>query len=157
VLAHPRGHACHKGTRTCWGVDAPQAAIAPLAFLSRLEQVIRERIATRPDGSYTAKLLAQGLRRIAQKVGEEGLELALAAVAQSDAEIVGEAADLLYHTVLLLQVKGLALADIIRELELRHAARESRAPSIAPGREWQLVALSIVSRLILRSFEIRQH
>ncbi len=123
VLAHPRGPACHTGTRTCWGVDAPQAATAPLAFLSRLEQVIKERIATRPEGSYTAKLLAKGPRRIAQKVGEEGLELALAAVAQADAEIVGEAADLLYHTLLLLQAKGLALANVVRELELRHAAR----------------------------------
>ncbi len=123
VLAHPRGPTCHTGTRTCWGADAPQAATAPLAFLSRLEQVIEERIATRPAGSYTAKLLAQGPRRIAQKVGEEGLELALAAVAESDAEIVGEAADLLYHTLLLLQAKGLGLADVVRELELRHTAR----------------------------------
>jgi phosphoribosyl-ATP pyrophosphohydrolase/phosphoribosyl-AMP cyclohydrolase len=89
-----------------------------------LEHVIKERIATRPEGSYTAKLLAQGPRRIAQKVGEEGLELALAAVAQSDAEIVGEAADLLYHILLLLQAKGLALVDVVRELEMRHAARE---------------------------------
>jgi phosphoribosyl-ATP pyrophosphohydrolase/phosphoribosyl-AMP cyclohydrolase len=123
VLAHARGPTCHTGTRTCWGADAPHAATAPLAFLSRLEQVIQERIATRPEGSYTAKLLAQGPRRIAQKVGEEGLELALAAVAQSDAEIIGEAADLLYHTLLLLQAKGLGLADVVRELELRHTAR----------------------------------
>ncbi len=123
VLAHPRGPTCHTGTHTCWGPDAPQAATAPLAFLSRLEQVIEERLATRPAGSYTAKLLAQGPRRIAQKVGEEGLELALAAVSESDAEIVGEAADLLYHTLLLLQAKGLGLADVVRKLELRHAAR----------------------------------
>lgn len=120
VLAHPRGPACHTGSRTCWGEDAPRTATAPLAFLNTLEQVIRERIATRPEGSYTAKLLAEGTRRIAQKVGEEGLELALAAVAQSDAEVIGEAADLLYHALLLLQVKNLSLANVVAELESRH-------------------------------------
>ena len=123
VLADPKGPACHTGTRTCWGENAPQTAIAPLAFLTKLEQVIKQRIAARPEGSYTAKLLAEGTRRIAQKVGEEGLELALAAVAQSDEEMIGEAADLLYHTLLLLQVKNLSLEKVITELELRHAGR----------------------------------
>ncbi len=112
--------ACHTGTATCWGEGAPRSAAQPLAFLSRLETVIAERIATRPAGSYTAKLLAQGTRRIAQKVGEEGLEVALAAVAQSDQEIIAEAADLIYHLLLLLQVKGLSLAEVIGELETRH-------------------------------------
>ncbi len=123
ILAHPRGPACHTGTRTCWGEDAPRPAAAELAFLATLEDVIIDRIDTRPAGSYTAKLLAQGTRRMAQKVGEEGLELALAAVAQSDEEIVGEAADLLYHTLLLLRTKGLSLARVIGELEARHAAQ----------------------------------
>ncbi len=68
------------------------------------------------------KLLGEGTRRIAQKVGEEGLELALAALAQPDHEIIGEAADLLYHTLLLLQVKGLSLSQVIAELEARHSA-----------------------------------
>jgi phosphoribosyl-AMP cyclohydrolase / phosphoribosyl-ATP pyrophosphohydrolase len=123
VLAKPEGPACHLGTRTCWGEKAPQAAAEKLAFLSTLEEVIKERIVLRPEGSYTAKLLLEGTRRIAQKVGEEGLELALAAVAQSDAEVIGEAADLLYHTMLLLQVKELSLAKVIAELELRHEGR----------------------------------
>ncbi len=122
VLADPVGPACHTGTRTCWGEAAPQAAAEKLAFLSVLEGVITESIATRPDGSYTAKLLAQGTRRIAQKVGEEGLELALAAVAQSDADVIGEAADLMYHTLLLLKVKNLSLGRVLAELEARHAA-----------------------------------
>jgi phosphoribosyl-ATP pyrophosphohydrolase/phosphoribosyl-AMP cyclohydrolase len=82
-------------------------------------------MATRPAGSYTAALLEQGTRRIAQKVGEEGLELALAAVAQSGEEIIGEAADLLYHTLLLLKVKDLSLSQVILELERRHAGRPS--------------------------------
>jgi phosphoribosyl-AMP cyclohydrolase / phosphoribosyl-ATP pyrophosphohydrolase len=123
ILANPVGPACHTGTRTCWGEDAPHSAAEPLAFLGSLEGVIRQRIADRPAGSYTAKLLGEGTRRIAQKVGEEGLELALAAVAQSDEEIVGEAADLLYHAMLLLQVKGLSLANVVAALENRHAAR----------------------------------
>ena len=123
ILADPVGPACHRGTRTCWGADAPRPAAEELAFLGTLERVIAERIVSRPAGSYTAKLLAEGTRRIAQKVGEEGLELALASVAQSDAEVIGEAADLLYHTLLLLQVKNLSLAQVIGELEARHAAR----------------------------------
>ena len=127
ILAEPTGPACHKGTPTCWGQSAPQSAAQPAAFLARLERVIAERIDTRPPGSYTAKLLAQGTRRIAQKVGEEGLELALAAVAQSDEEVIGEAADLMYHTLLLLKVKGLSLSQVVRELETRHADRPAGA------------------------------
>jgi phosphoribosyl-ATP pyrophosphohydrolase/phosphoribosyl-AMP cyclohydrolase len=120
VLAEPRGPACHMGTATCWGESPPQATGEKLAFLTTLENVIQQRIATKPEGSYTAKLLAQGTRRIAQKVGEEGLELALAAVAQSNEEIIGEAADLLYHTMLLLQVKQLSLGEVVAELKRRH-------------------------------------
>jgi phosphoribosyl-ATP pyrophosphohydrolase/phosphoribosyl-AMP cyclohydrolase len=120
VLATPLGPACHTGTRTCWGADAPKAAGESVAFLAELEQIIAQRMTERPAGSYTAALLAEGTRRIAQKVGEEGLELALAAVAQSDAEIIGEAADLIYHTLLLLRSKGLSLAEVGAELESRH-------------------------------------
>ena len=127
ILAEPTGPACHKGTATCWGQSPPQSAAQQVAFLGRLEQVIAQRIEARPPGSYTAKLLAQGTRRIAQKVGEEGLELALAAVAQSDREILGEAADLLYHTLLLLKVKGLSLSQVVCELETRHADRRAGA------------------------------
>jgi phosphoribosyl-ATP pyrophosphohydrolase/phosphoribosyl-AMP cyclohydrolase len=123
VLAEPKGPACHRGTLTCWGENPPAAAAQGIAFLGILEQVIGERIAARPAGSYTTKLLGEGTRRIAQKVGEEGLELALAAVAQSDGEIIGEAADLLYHTLLLLRVKGLSLSQVVAELEIRHAGR----------------------------------
>jgi phosphoribosyl-ATP pyrophosphohydrolase/phosphoribosyl-AMP cyclohydrolase len=123
ILAEPKGLVCHMGTATCWGENPPQSLAQPVAFLGLLEQVIAQRIAARPPGSYTAKLLDEGTRRIAQKVGEEGLELALAAVAQSDREIVGEAADLLYHTLLLLKVKGLSLSQVIAELESRHAER----------------------------------
>jgi phosphoribosyl-ATP pyrophosphohydrolase/phosphoribosyl-AMP cyclohydrolase len=127
ILADPKGPACHRGTATCWGEKPPQSAAQQVAFLGRLEEVIAQRIATRPQGSYTAKLLAEGTRRIAQKVGEEGLELALAGIAQSDQEIIGEAADLLYHTLLLLKVKNLSLSQVVTELESRHADRSAPA------------------------------
>jgi phosphoribosyl-AMP cyclohydrolase / phosphoribosyl-ATP pyrophosphohydrolase len=123
ILAQPAGPACHLGTTTCWGQDAPRSLAQDLAFLGTLEQIVAQRIATRPEGSYTAKLVDAGITRIAQKVGEEGLELALAAVAQSDGEIIGEAADLLFHTALLLKAKGLSLAQVVAELESRHSGQ----------------------------------
>jgi phosphoribosyl-AMP cyclohydrolase / phosphoribosyl-ATP pyrophosphohydrolase len=125
ILARPLGPACHLGTPTCWGEKAPQSFAERLKFLGTLEEIVAQRIATRPEGSYTAKLVEQGIARIAQKVGEEGLELALAGVAQSDRQIVGEAADLLYHTLLLLKFKGLSLAQVAGELQARHALREA--------------------------------
>jgi len=121
ILARPQGPACHLGTRTCFGERPPQCAVERLAFLDALERIITRRIAERPEGSYTAKLAAGGMLRIAQKVGEEGLELALAGVAQSDTEVIGEAADLLYHVLLLLQAKHLSLTQVVEELEARHA------------------------------------
>jgi phosphoribosyl-ATP pyrophosphohydrolase/phosphoribosyl-AMP cyclohydrolase len=124
ILAWPKGPTCHTGSATCWGEHAPRASAQSVAFLGRLEHIITERIEHQPAGSYTAKLLAEGTRRVAQKVGEEGLELALASVAQSDREMIGEAADLLYHTLLLLKVRNLSLAQVVDELEARHAARE---------------------------------
>jgi phosphoribosyl-ATP pyrophosphohydrolase/phosphoribosyl-AMP cyclohydrolase len=122
ILAVPRGPVCHLNTPTCWGASPPRAAAESLSFLATLEAVVAQRIRDRPQGSYTARLVDQGILRVAQKVGEEGLELALAGVAQSDDKIIGEAADLLYHTLLLLQVKNLSLAQVTAELERRHAA-----------------------------------
>jgi phosphoribosyl-ATP pyrophosphohydrolase/phosphoribosyl-AMP cyclohydrolase len=119
ILAHPLGPACHRGTLTCFGAAAPQSAAQGYGFLGALTRTIRQRIDARPPGSYTAKLLDEGPRRIAQKVGEEGLELALASVAQGDEEVIAEAADLLYHVVLLLEAKGLSLARVVAELAAR--------------------------------------
>lgn len=119
ILAHPLGPVCHRGTLTCFGADPPQTAAQPYGFLGVLTQTIRQRIDTRPPQSYTAKLLDEGPRRIAQKVGEEGLELALASVAQGDEAVIAEAADLLYHVVLLLEAKGLSLARVVAELAAR--------------------------------------
>jgi phosphoribosyl-ATP pyrophosphohydrolase/phosphoribosyl-AMP cyclohydrolase len=128
ILAHPAGPACHLGTATCWGADAPRSLAHRLEFLVRLEQIVAQRIADPPPSSYTAALVAEGLTRIAQKVGEEGVELALAAVAQSDEAVIGEAADLLYHTALLLKAKGLSLAQVVAELESRHDERAAQEP-----------------------------
>jgi phosphoribosyl-AMP cyclohydrolase / phosphoribosyl-ATP pyrophosphohydrolase len=119
ILAEPTGPVCHLGTPTCWGDGAPQSRAASLAFLGQLEDTIAERVATRPPDSYTSKLLDQGLRRVAQKVGEEGVELALAAVTQGDAEILGEAADLVYHMLVLLKAKGLSLVQVADTLRSR--------------------------------------
>lgn len=125
LLARPTGPVCHTGAADCFG-QAPVTATGRLQFLPRLEQVIAERVAGRPEGSYTARLFAEGPARIAQKVGEEGVELALAAVGDDDAKVVGEAADLLYHVMLLLRGRGLSLADVAAELEARHASRGTR-------------------------------
>jgi len=123
ILATPHGPVCHLGTRSCFGESPPQAATGRIGFLATLEGVIAERLATRPEGSYTAKLMAEGTRRIAQKVGEEGLELALASVAQPDEEVVAEAADLVYHLMLLLKARHLSLPRVVAELEARHESK----------------------------------
>ena len=120
ILAHPLGPVCHRGTLSCFGENAPQSAAQPYGFLGLLTRTIRQRMDARPPGSYTAKLLEEGPRRIAQKVGEEGLELALASVAQGDEQVIAEAADLLYHVALLLEAKGLSLARVVAELAARN-------------------------------------
>lgn len=122
ITARPQGPVCHTGARTCFG-DEKLSAAESLAFLAQLERIIAQRAAERPEGSYTARLLAQGPRRLAQKVGEEGLEVALAAVAETGERIVSEAADLLFHLLVLLRSRDIPLADVVSELEARHAAK----------------------------------
>ena len=118
----PAGPVCHLGTRTCFG-DAQRSGAEALAFLGQLESVIERRIANAGDSSYTAKLFAAGPRRMAQKVGEEGLEVALAGACEDDPNLVAEAADLLYHLAVMLKSRGLGFADVVTELVSRHAAR----------------------------------
>jgi phosphoribosyl-ATP pyrophosphohydrolase/phosphoribosyl-AMP cyclohydrolase len=122
ITAHAHGPTCHNGTQSCFG-DEINADARQLAFLNRLESVIAQRLADRPEGSYTARLWAQGPTRIAQKVGEEGVEVALAAVTQTDDRLVSESADLLFHLALLLKSRNLSLNAVVHELERRHAAK----------------------------------
>jgi phosphoribosyl-ATP pyrophosphohydrolase/phosphoribosyl-AMP cyclohydrolase len=117
VQAEPHGPTCHLGTSSCFGEDARP----PLGFLAELDALVAQRHAERPQGSYTTRLFEGGTRRIAQKVGEEGVESALAAVAQGDEELLGEAADLLFHLTVLLRARGLSLADTVAVLAQRHA------------------------------------
>ncbi len=121
VRARPRGPVCHTGAPTCFGEAAP--ALDSLAFLHELEAIVAAREHDGGEASYTATLLAGDIRRIAQKVGEEGVEVALAAVVQDDASLVGEAADLLFHLTVLLRKRTLSLGDVAAELQRRHRAR----------------------------------
>lgn len=116
LRAEPQGPTCHVGSDSCFGVEALQSP----GFLDELDALVAARDRERPAGSYTTRLFDSGLRRIAQKVGEEGVETALAAVAQDDAALVGEAADLLFHLTVLLRARGLPLAAAIEELRRRH-------------------------------------
>ena len=115
VRVEPVGNACHLNRVSCFGdEDAPG-----LGRLARLEQTIRDRSDADPSESWTAKLLASGPKRIAQKVGEEGVETALAGAAGDEAELASEAADLVYHLVVLLRSRGLSLQDVLDVLESR--------------------------------------
>ena len=122
VLADPVGPTCHKGTESCFADAAPPDA-QRLAFLALLENIIANRIADQPDGSYTAKLFAKGPSRIAQKVGEEGVETALAAVTRDDAGLISECADLLFHLLVLLRSRDLTSSRSSRNCKARHASK----------------------------------
>ncbi|MBS0580547.1 MAG: bifunctional phosphoribosyl-AMP cyclohydrolase/phosphoribosyl-ATP diphosphatase HisIE [Proteobacteria bacterium] len=120
VLARPEGPTCHVGAASCFGEDACETKPGP-GILRDLEGIIAQRILLRPAGSYTARLVESGIRRIAQKVGEEGLELALAAAGGTDENVIDESADLLYHVLVLLGARGLTLSTVLAELRSRHA------------------------------------
>lgn len=123
VMATPHGPTCHTGTPTCF--DSDQTTEPALSFISRLEKLIAQREQQRPEGSYTTSLFEQGVKRIAQKVGEEGVETALAAVAQDGQELREESADLLYHLLVLLRSQNIALAEIVELLRQRHDGASS--------------------------------
>lgn len=122
VLARPVGPTCHKGTETCFA-DSRDPDASGIAFLKSLEHIVARRIAESPEGSYTARLHASGIGRIAQKIGEEGVETALAAVTRPDDELLGECADLLYHLLVLLKARNLSLDHVVQELASRHASK----------------------------------
>ncbi|OEE38890.1 bifunctional phosphoribosyl-AMP cyclohydrolase/phosphoribosyl-ATP diphosphatase HisIE [Vibrio anguillarum] len=118
VKVNPIGPTCHTGTTTCWDNDAQEES--QMVWLHQLEQLLAARKSADPDSSYTASLYTRGTKRISQKVGEEGVEVALAATSGDKAELVCESADLIYHLLVLLQDQGLALSDVIDKLKERH-------------------------------------
>lgn len=115
VLVHPVGPTCHRGTSSCFS-----PAASDWSFLYQLEQILAERKHADPKSSYTASLYASGTKRIAQKVGEEGVETALAATVNDRHELTNEASDLIYHLLVLLQDQDLNLSTVIENLRQRH-------------------------------------
>lgn len=113
----PNGPTCHKGTDTCWGEENKYN---PILFLSELQDFITKRHQEMPEGSYTTALFNKGVKRIAQKVGEESLETVIEAISGTDEKLVYEASDILYHLIVLLEAKGLRIEDVAAELLKRH-------------------------------------
>jgi phosphoribosyl-ATP pyrophosphohydrolase/phosphoribosyl-AMP cyclohydrolase len=117
IQANPVGPVCHNGTGTCWGAEN---AISNTHFLNSLEAVIAERKTAAPDSSYVASLFEKGINKIAQKVGEEAVELVIEAKDNNEVLFLDESADLLFHYLILLQAKGYTLKDVVNVLEKRH-------------------------------------
>ena len=116
VMVKPEGPTCHTGTDTCWNKEN----IANYGFLSKLEDVIAERRENMSNESYTASLFKKGINKIAQKVGEEAIEVVIEAKDNNDNLFLNESADLLFHYLILLQAKGFKLNDVVEVLEKRH-------------------------------------
>ncbi|MCF0198707.1 MAG: bifunctional phosphoribosyl-AMP cyclohydrolase/phosphoribosyl-ATP diphosphatase HisIE [Bacteroidaceae bacterium] len=117
VKVHPSGPVCHTGTDTCWGEKNEQN---PLLFLSQLSDFIEKRKEEMPEGSYTTSLFRDGLNRMAQKVGEEALELVIEATNGTKDRMIYEGSDMLYHLIVLLTSKEMRIEDMARELMERH-------------------------------------
>jgi phosphoribosyl-ATP pyrophosphohydrolase/phosphoribosyl-AMP cyclohydrolase len=114
VTAHPEGPTCHTGSTSCFG-EADETR-----FLYELESIIGQRAAAGSDTSYTARLLARGINKVAQKVGEEAVELVIESKDDDRDLFCGEAADLLFHFLVLLRAKGVTLTDVEQVLSTRH-------------------------------------
>jgi phosphoribosyl-ATP pyrophosphohydrolase/phosphoribosyl-AMP cyclohydrolase len=117
ILAEPAGPTCHLGCVSCFG----EHAVAQATELAELDALIAQRAHSRPAGSYTTRLLEEGTRRVAQKVGEEAVETALAAVAQDERALLDESADLVFHLLVLLRSRGLGLPELLASLRARRA------------------------------------
>ena len=114
IKADAVGPTCHTGSRSCFKTDFNQN------FIFELENIINDRYENPVEGSYINKMRGKGLNKIAQKVGEEGVETVIAALAESEEELIGEASDLVFHLLFLLKEKGLSIQDIAKNLEKRH-------------------------------------
>ena len=117
IKVHPDGPTCHKGTDTCWGEKNESN---PLLFLTELQNFIEKRHEEMPEGSYTTSLFRDGLNRMAQKVGEEALELVIEACNGTNERMIYEGSDMLYHLIVLLTSKGMRIEDMAAELRERH-------------------------------------
>jgi len=120
VKVNPNGPTCHTGTTSCFGEEATAQRVAAIRFIAQLEEVIQQRKVLPAEGSYTNFLFEKGVNKIAQKVGEEAVETVIDAVAGRLDTMKGEAADLLYHLLVLLAATGLELKDVVAVLEERH-------------------------------------
>ncbi len=116
ISVKPVGPTCHKGSDTCWGMDNNQS----FGFLSILETVIKSRKENQSEDSYVASLFKKGINKIAQKVGEEAVEVVIEAKDDNEELFLDESADLLFHYLILLQAKGFRLNDIVNVLKSRH-------------------------------------
>jgi phosphoribosyl-ATP pyrophosphohydrolase/phosphoribosyl-AMP cyclohydrolase len=119
LVVEPEGPACHTGARTCFGHDSPTAA----GMLEELARVVAERARAAPEDSYTARLLQKGPDQVLKKVGEEATEVVLAARAQTEERLTEETADLLYHVLVALKMRGVPLARVMDELRRRRDGR----------------------------------
>ena len=117
LVVEPEGPACHTGSRTCFGDESPTA----VGMLAELARVVAERAKATPEESYTARLLHKGPDQVLKKVGEEATEVVLAARAQTDERLAEETADLLYHVVVALEMRGLPLTRVMDELRRRRS------------------------------------
>ena len=116
ISANPNGPTCHLNTDSCF----PEEQLSQQNFLSHLERFVDKRANDSVEESYTAKLLSRGTNKVAQKVGEEGVEVVIAALAESKEEFLGECADLFYHTLVLLKDQNIALSEVMEVLQKRH-------------------------------------
>jgi phosphoribosyl-ATP pyrophosphohydrolase/phosphoribosyl-AMP cyclohydrolase len=119
IQANPVGPVCHTGSDTCWGA---KNKLNELGFIANLEDVIEQRRTAAPETSYVASLFAKGINKIAQKVGEEAVEVVIESKDQNDDLFLEESADLLFHYLMLLQAKGFKMVDVVKILEKRHKA-----------------------------------
>lgn len=127
VKAHPVGPVCHTGSDTCWDEVNPapvEETSSSLQFLGRLEQIIEERRSLSPEDSYIAKLFSKGINKVAQKVGEEAVEVVIEAKDDNIELFLEESADLLFHYLMLLQAKGMRLEQVVNILKNRHQQKQ---------------------------------
>lgn len=122
IMVNPVGPTCHTGSISCFNTQE----LPPLSHLGKMDKIIMDRINYPQTGSYTNHLMHKGLNKVAQKVGEEAVEVVIAALNETDAEFIGEMTDLLYHTLILLHAKQLSLADLAKVIEERHKQKTSK-------------------------------